>query len=116
MNCEYNQITDERHYVLNVMYLQNGPLWRTMWNSTREKAMLKSLQNWTKQQRTPEIHQRARRPLSTTVTDVLRKNQRLVRNYCSLYPYQVIKLVRLPLAAVETLLEESKYESNFLLS
>ena len=104
-HCEYNQIQDPRHYVLNAMYLQNAPLWRTMWNTTREKAILARLQNWTKDPR--DIHKRI--PLSGRVTNVLRSHQRLVRNYCSIYPHQIIKLVRLPLSALENLLENDKY-------
>ena len=107
-HCEYNQINDERHYVLNAMYLQNAPLWRTMWNTTREKAILARLQNWSKE---VDVHKRI--PLSGRVTNVLRSHQRLVRNYCSIYPHQIIKLVRLPLSALENLLENDKYALIF---
>ena len=107
-HCEYNQIQDPRHYVLNAMYLQNAPLWRTMWNTTREKAILARLQNWSKE---VDVHKRI--PLSGRLTNVLRSHQRLVRNYCSIYPHQIIKLVRLPLSALENLLENDKYALIF---
>ena len=106
-NCEYDQIQDERHYVLNAMYLQNAPLWQAMWNTTRERAILARLQNWSKGEEHEDIHKRI--PLGERFTNVLRSHQRLVRNYCSLYPYQIIKLVRLPLSALEKLLENDKY-------
>ena len=46
-SCRYDQIEDNRHFVMEAMHHRNPYLWQNMWGP-KDKIMLKLLQNWTK--------------------------------------------------------------------
>lgn len=99
MNCQYDQMNFERHFLMQALHEHNPGLWRTMWPLPKSKKMLEKFMNWTRSSPSPKSKAYLQKHLAS--------KQRLVRNYCSIFPYQVIKIVRLNLATLAQLLDDS---------
>jgi hypothetical protein len=98
-NCWYDQIQNPRHFVMNVMFDHNPQLWPMMWDK-KAGQKLKALKDWTK----TYINTL---PSPETMEYMARKKQ-LVRKYCQLYPFQVVKIVRMRVQPIEEIIADPK--------
>ena len=91
------------------MHSRNPNLWATMWNKKFQKT-LKVIQKLTKNNDLSKMES-----INTSFGNLLLKKKHLVRNYCSIYPYQVIKVVRLRLGYIEPILAtDTRYVSEYI--
>ncbi len=110
MKCQYDQVADERDYIMDLVFRRNPGLFAEMWRSQSTKRKLNSYVRLTSAIANKENNQSLHVPL-----DELQTARKLVQAYCSLYPYQVIKSVRLKLRAMERILSDASMNSQILL-
>ncbi len=110
MKCQYDQVADERDYIMNVVFKRNPGLFAEMWRSPSTKKKLDRYIMLTSAIAIKENNQSHHVPL-----DELQNARNLVQAYCSLHPYQVIKSVRLKLRTMERILSDAGMNSQILL-
>ena len=95
-----------RHFVMEAMHHRNPDLWQNMWGP-KDQAMLKLLWNWTK-----PINAKQLSMPSGNIDEKMKVNlgrqKSLLHDHCSIYPYQVIKVVRLGFYQLQQLLKKSR--------
>ncbi len=101
MKCDYLKIGDERQFIMNVQFNKNPGLWDTMWDP-KAKLNLERFRKMTKDARPAKSKQ------TFTSLDSLKMAQRLAKTYCQMYPYQVVKVVRMRLKPLENLLSDKR--------
>ena len=87
------------------IHLNNGKLWKTLWGtSPKMKNLQKSLQNKTSSTSKMIV---ADYKLNSFESEIIQSKRRFLRNYCNLFPYQVVKIVRLELRAFRNMLNKN---------
>ena len=101
LSCQYDLIEDARYFVMQSIHLNNGKLWKTLWGtSPKMKTLQKSLQNKTSSKL-------AEYKLNSFESEIIQSKRRFLQNYCNLFPYQVVKIVRLELRAFRNMLKNN---------
>ena len=101
LSCQYDLIEDARYFVMQSIHLNNGKLWKTLWGtSPKMKTLQKSLQNKTSSKL-------AEYKLNSFESEIIQSKRSFLQNYCNLFPYQVVKIVRLELRAFRNMLKKN---------
>ena len=96
LRCQYDKIDDARYFVMQAIHLGNAELWKTLWPPNILNILRKlQLKTHAKEKYIPTVMEKS----------ILEDRQHFLRVFCQLFPFQVIKLVRLKLSAVKTLIE-----------
>ena len=104
LRCQYDLIEDPRYFVMQSIHLNNGKLWKTLWGSSpKMKNLQKSIQNKT----SSSSKMVADYKLNSFENEIIQSKRRFLQNYCNLFPYQVVKIVRLELRAFRNMLKEN---------
>ena len=81
---------------MQAIHLGNAELWKTLWPPNILYILRKlQLKTHAKEKYIPTVMEKS----------ILEDRQHFLRLFCQLFPFQVIKLVRLKLSAVKTLIE-----------
>ena len=81
---------------MQAIHLGNAELWKTLWPPNILYILRKlQLKTHAKEKYIPTVMEKS----------ILEDRQHFLRVFCQLFPFQVIKLVRLKLSAVKTLIE-----------
>ena len=90
-----------RYFVMKSIHENNEKLWKTLWEtSPKMKTLQKSLQN--------KISSKmADYKLNRFESEIIQSKRRFLKNYCNLFPYQVVKIVRLELRALQNMLKKN---------
>ena len=90
-----------RYFVMKSIHENNDKLWKTLWEtSPKMKTLQKSLQN-------KMSLKMADYKLSRLASKIIQSKRRFLKNYCNLFPYQVVKIVRLELRALQNMLKKN---------
>ena len=112
LRCQYDLIEDPRYFVMQSIHLNNGKLWKTLWGSSpKMKNLQKSLQNKT----SSSSKMVADYKLNSFENEIIQSKRRFLQNYCKLFPYQVVKIVRLELRAFRNMLKENSRNVKIIL-
>ena len=91
-------IEDPRYFVMQVLHLNNVGLWKTLWPPDTQSI----------RRRLQKITRSTKYNLTRLEQGLINDKKRFLKNYCNLYPFQIVKLVRLPLRAIKILLQKSR--------